>query len=77
MKRRDLVSVSQNNKLVGTGEILRIHRNGTVSVLWSNSASILDGRFQQEFDPARDGQRLVSRVDASYCTVLVSAKTTS
>ncbi len=72
IKLGDFVSVSAQGKFYGTGEIVRVHRNSTVSVLWSNSASTVDGAIQQSTNPAQDGARYVSRVDASYCDIITS-----
>ncbi len=70
LKRGDFVSVSAQGKFYGTGEIVRVHQNNTVSVLWSNSASTVDGAIQKIANPAQDGARYVSRVDASYCDLI-------
>ncbi len=53
---------------MGKGEVMRVHRDGTVSVLWDLPVATVDGLIASILTAIPP--RYVSRIDASYCEII-------
>jgi hypothetical protein len=71
VKPDDRIIVCYEGKVVGTGEVVRVHKDGSVSLVWDDAIVRLDGAHKKLFNLIKNKTRYLSRIDSTFCEVLL------